>query len=499
MPQANRIGVIDLFAGPGGLAEGFSSFRDAGGNSRFRVRLSIEKEARAHQTLTLRSFLRQFEGATPKAYDLFLRDRLPLGALYSLHEREFIKAQGEARQLTLGAESALEVRNLVDTAVDPDRPWVLVGGPPCQAYSLIGRSRNRGIESYKPTKDVRQTLYIEYLQILADHAPPAFVMENVKGLLSATLGHHRLFDRIRSDLIDPAKALKREGRRGRRRPRYVLHSFVQSGDLFPDLVPSSFVIRAEDYGVPQARHRVIILGIREGSGGKAPEAIVPKKGDSVQETIANLPPLRSGLTERMDGDSEWLSLLRGVTSRAWFRQVTTPVQREIRRVVSGIRPPESGRGTERFDRALGDGPVCNHVSKAHIDADLERYLFASCWTSVHGQSPSIQDLPSRLRPAHASAMKALNGGHFADRFRVQAADRSATTITSHIAKDGHYYIHYDPSQCRSLTVREAARLQTFPDDYFFCGPRTSQYQQVGNAVPPHIASQLAHVVSEVLR
>jgi len=143
------------------------------------------------------------------------------------------------------------------------------------------------------------------------------------------------------------------------------------------------------------------------------------------------------------------------------------------------------------------GGVCNHATRAHIPGDLQRYLYASCYAKAFGRSPTLGDFPVELLPNHENARNALDGGLFADRFRVQLRNRPATTVTSHISKDGHYYIHYDPTQCRSLTVREAARIQTFPDNYFFCGPRTAQYAQVGNAVPPLLAVKVAEIVERI--
>jgi DNA (cytosine-5)-methyltransferase 1 len=135
-----------------------------------------------------------------------------------------------------------------------------------------------------------------------------------------------------------------------------------------------------------------------------------------------------------------------------------------------------------------------------MDSDLFRYIYAACYARLRGKSPSLQHFPTDLLPAHLNVDTAIeDGGNFSDRFRVQVATRPSTTIVSHISKDGHYYIHPDPMQCRSLTVREAARLQTFPDNYFFCGPRTSQYTQVGNAVPPLLAKQIGNVVLDVLK
>ena len=138
----------------------------------------------------------------------------------------------------------------------------------------------------------------------------------------------------------------------------------------------------------------------------------------------------------------------------------------------------------------------NHEARSHMSSDLRRYVYASTYASAYGLSPKGHenfDLKG-LRPNHVN----WETGKFSDRFRVQLYPKPATTVTSHISKDGHYFIHPDPSQCRSLTVREAARIQTFPDNYFFLGNRTQQFHQVGNAVPPLLAYKIAETVRSLL-
>jgi DNA (cytosine-5)-methyltransferase 1 len=148
-----------------------------------------------------------------------------------------------------------------------------------------------------------------------------------------------------------------------------------------------------------------------------------------------------------------------------------------------------------FDPRLGG--VIQHDTRSHMHSDLHRYLFASCYAKTFGVSPKVTQFPRGLLPAHENATD--DHPPFSDRFRVQLASSPSSTVVAHIAKDGHYFIHPDPSQCRSLTVREAARLQTFPDNYFFEGNRTQQYTQVGNAVPPLLARKIALVVLDFMR
>jgi len=129
-----------------------------------------------------------------------------------------------------------------------------------------------------------------------------------------------------------------------------------------------------------------------------------------------------------------------------------------------------------------------------MPSDLARYFFCSAYALANGRSPKADEFPSELAPAH----KNWASGKFTDRFRVQTWEGPSTTIVSHISKDGHYFIHPDPTQCRSLTVREAARLQTFPDNYIFLGNRTEQFVQVGNAVPPFLAMQIGEALYDLI-
>lgn len=521
MSQGLAIPVIDLFAGPGGLGEGFASLFDRRGRRMFRIALSVEMDRTAHRTLRLRSFFRSFDpDDVPADYYRYLQGdpELPAQeALFDRHPRAGDAAKDEAWQATLGETSAAYVSRRVNEALvslPAGRPWIMIGGPPCQAYSLVGRSRMIGEVGHRAFyEDKRHTLYQEYLRLIKGHAPAMFIMENVKGLLSSRLNDTLIFGQILKDLRRPKPGLD-----------YRLTALSSSEDgLFSGCEttdqadPEAFLLRAENHGVPQARHRLIIVGVRSdyaASGASMPNAISRCGQRTCRQAIADLPPLRSSISRATDSDTKWMDLLRSSLHQRWFKQLASADQSDvaarISRAVGGIRIPRSRTGA-RFIRCEGVpdlapewfidtrlGGVCNHESRSHIASDLWRYLFVSSFGAERGSSPKIKDFPRALLPDHANIDEAVNSRMFNDRFRVQIWDRPSTTVTSHISKDGHYFIHPDPTQARSLTVREAARLQTFPDNYFFEGPRTEQYHQVGNAVPPLLARKVAESVARFL-
>lgn len=503
---AHQIPVIDLFAGPGGLGEGFSAF-NLGDRTRFQIALSIEKDAIARETLKLRSFFRKCTSSERLTYYDVLKAGMPVSELYTQHPAIAAEADREAWCIALGEENSELIHSRIEQELAGACSWVLIGGPPCQAYSLVGRSRNRGNLEYRPENDNRHTLYREYLEVIARHHPTVFVMENVKGLLSSKVNNELIFNQILADLKNPIGSLKYRNFDSKNCPEYRLYSLV--GDSLEAVKPQDFVLKMEDYGIPQARHRIIIIGVRKDVNFKF-EPLIPGTA-SVIEVLKDLPRLRSGISKASDGDPEWHELMQSVKSTSWYsslQETMLEVYCEIETTLQNLSGFRHGRGAEFLPasisttkRPMNDwyidekvGGIYNHSTRSHIKEDLYRYLFAVCFAKCNGRSPKLPDFPDELMPNHKNARASI----FEDRFRVQISSRPSTTVTSHISKDGHYYIHYDPSQCRSLTVREAARLQTFPDNYFFCGPRTEQYKQVGNAVPPLLALEIARIVSEIL-
>ena len=521
-----HIPVIDLFAGPGGLGEGFSAFR-SDAILPFGLRLSVEKDAAAHQTLLLRSFFRNFrDSRVPDSYYAFLRGEIGRDELFSRYPAEARSAEEEARHAELGGPDLPPdvLDSWVSAAIGDNDHWVLIGGPPCQAYSMAGRARNRGVKGYTPEADTRHYLYKEYLRIVARHWPSVFVMENVKGLISSRVGGASILGRILEDLSDPALAVG--GVDGVDQYHYHLYSLVAPTQLsivgFSEDRHSDLLIECEQYGVPQMRHRVILLGVRDDLD-QYPQRLKPvARRVSAREVLAGLPRLRGGLSRDADGNisqtadnwANWKkamgSMLTARLRRSIRNRAGEDVLRLVEKTIEDLKAPKHDRGGEfiRYPARVEYRPewyldpriggVCNSSTRLHLTEDLYRYLYAACFASVHGRSPRLKDFPEELLPQHNNVGRALKTDNFADRFRVQLENQPSTTVVSHIAKDGHYYIHYDPTQLRSLTVREAARLQTFPDNYFFCGNRTEQYQQVGNAVPPLLARQIAEVVFELL-
>lgn len=515
MPLSASIPIVDLFAGPGGLGEGFSSIDDG---KAFNIIVSAEMEASARQTLRLRSFYRILRrkgkdtltsyyrfcnGETSVPYD---DDTLPA----------WEEADLEARQLTLGTKTGnKELNAILDKAkIGPEKPWILIGGPPCQAYSLVGRARNRGKADYVAEKDHRHYLYKEYLRIIHRYKPAVFVMENVKGILSSKINGQRIFHTIIKDLAKPSSAVDKDSGQGYKIYSLVSNTVFDSKSKIKDLDAKDFIIRSEEYGIPQARHRVILLGIRADIDA-IPTQLKKQDTQSFNDATHKLPHLRSKLSKEADSNEQWaravnqhLKQLVCASSKKGGSEKLNAILKKYEGNISSelstgsLRESMIQRPTpekSRLDEWYEDSELkvwLNHETRGHMTSDLRRYVYAAAFAEAFEYSPKGHEEFSLkgLRPNHAN----WESGNFSDRFRVQLKDEPATTVTSHISKDGHYFIHPDPSQCRSLTVREAARLQTFPDNYFFQGNRTQQFHQVGNAVPPLLAAQIANIVKMLL-
>ena len=335
---------------------------------------------------------------------------------------------------------------------------MVLGGPPCQPYSLAGTAR-RNLEKTGEDKGNRHLLYKYYLKILEELQPDIFVYENVPGMITTTGKGGEIFQKILNDF----QSLK---------PPY---NITPPLDKLSEN-PTSYILNSAHFGVPQNRKRIILIGYRSDllQRNQSIQEIfrmIQKKADNnrrrgkltVDDAIGDLPHLKPG-----EGNDSWFDPYNEGTDLKFY-------QLAMRRSSPGI---------------------LNHKARTHMASDLERYKYFIEKHKNGNHNVTMKNLEQE-RPNLMPKHKNLDG--FLDRFKVQWWNRPSSTITAHICKDGHYYIHPDISQCRSFTVREAARCQSFPDNFKFEGPRTEQFRQVGNAVPPLLANVIAKNILRELK
>ena len=441
--------VIDLFAGCGGLSEGF---RQAG----FEVIAQVEMDKWACETLRTRCLYYHLKDIGKMSlYYKFLRGEIDRDDIFKRFPEFKESIYYTVIQFEFGKEKSDKILENIERArrfYGTRKFHVIIGGPPCQPYSLAGRAR-------KPDRmenDNRHFLYEHYLKVLEHCKPDFFVFENVPGLMTARANGHEIFLRMLDDFrnISP--------------PYEIAPSFDEYSRN-----PREYLLKCHRYGIPQKRKRVIFIGYKKSLMSKNPDIknvfkkILKAKTPahqtrSVSDAIGDLPPLKPG-----EGSDSWFDKYQD--------DPLTPYQRGMRKSSHGI---------------------LNHHARTHMESDLKRYRFFIEHRLNGGRAATLSTLMLErpdLTPAHNHLDK------FLDRFKVQWWDQPSSTITAHICKDGHYYIHPDISQCRSFTVREAARCQSFSDNFKFEGPRTEQFRQVGNAVPPLLAAVIARGILRELK
>ena len=402
------INYIDLFAGAGGLSEGFS-------DARYNAIAHVEMNKDACYTLKTRACYRYLKNNNnSEIYRNYLKGQMSRNELYEYVPTAILDS---VICETMSQESMKSIYKKINeqmNASNVKRIDLVIGGPPCQAYSLVGRSRKC------MDKDPRNELYTLYLDVLKKYKPQMFVFENVPGMLTAGDGCY----------------------------------FKAAMGGFRDLGYNCDyeVVDASDYGVLQRRKRIIVVGWKTAKGINYPSFEKCKGNYTVKMLFEDLPVLNPG-----EGSNKYKK-----------RKINDYL------LNFGIRT----------DKDI----LTWHIARPNIERDRQIYERAiSEWNNGHKRL-KYDNLPKELITHN-------NTKGFLDRYKVVADDLpTAHTMMAHISKDGHYYIHPDIRQARSITVREAARIQSFPDNYYFEGSRTSAFTQIGNAVPPLMARAIANAV-----
>lgn len=413
----NKLNYIDLFAGAGGLSEGFV-------RAGFNPIAHVEMNKDACDTLKTRSayhwlkenkketiYYRYLKSANKEKEKLW--QEVPENVINSVINREISK------------DSLEDIFKKIDELLNGRNIDVIIGGPPCQAYSVAGRARDPN----KMRDDPRNYLYKYYIEFLKRYQPEIFVFENVPGIFSANNGV--FLDKI-------------------------FNSIKEAGYEYG--IPPKKTLNAKDFGILQDRKRVIIIGWKKELGLTYPKFEEEEsKYEILKDLFSDLPVLKNG-----EGLFEQPQKYKGPTNE-YLKE-------------SGIRN--------------GQEYITQHICRPNNKNDLEIYEIAvDEWNK--GNRLNYAKLPERL-------IKHKNTKSFTNRFQVVNGKGISHTVVAHIAMDGHYYIHPDKRQNRSISVREAARIQSFPDDYYFEGSRTAAFKQIGNAVPVLMAEKIAEKIKEMI-
>ena len=404
-----ELNFIDLFAGAGGLSEGFV-------RAGFSPIAHVEIDKNACDTLQTRN-----------AY-YYLKKKNDLGIYYdylkkSISKQELFQELSFLEQNVIHhaiGEDNSKIFNRIDEKLHNKNIDLIIGGPPCQAYSVVGRYRLLKSKD----EDPRNLLYKEYAKFLKKYKPKVFVFENVLGLLSAEKGKY--FNNLK-------KYFKSIG--------YDLDYRV---------------LNASEFGVLQDRKRVIIIGWRKDLDFSYPIFDFKENHNSVKDILLDLPFLNPG-------DNEPISFY-SKENNSYLKNAFIREESEF---------------------------VTQHITRQHNQRDLKIYKIAIEKWLNEKKRLNYPDLPNELK-THK------NESSFIDRFKVVNVNGFSHTVLAHIAKDGHYYIYPSLEQIRSLSVREVARIQSFPDNYYFEGGRTAAFKQIGNAVPPLMAYEIAKKVKDNL-
>ena len=410
---------IDLFAGAGGLSEGFTRMG-------FTPIAHVEMNKDACDTLRTRAVFHWLrENGKENIYYNYLKSE-------NRDKDFFWKENGVPQHVVdsvinkeISKETLSEIFELIDSILGSKKVDIIIGGPPCQAYSVAGRARKN------MDGDPRNFLYQYYVEFLKKYRPKMFVFENVPGILSAKNGEYldKIFEAVRNagyELSLPTNSQK--------------------------------FLNSKNFGVLQDRKRVIIVGWRKELALSYPDfEITEPKFKILKDLFADLPELKNG---------------EGTMNAVKYKKPTTEYLKQ-----SKIR--------NEIDF------VTQHIARPNNENDLEIYRMA-VEEMNQGKRLNYAKLPECL-------IRHKNTSSFTNRFQVVNGDGISHTVVAHIAMDGHYYIHPDIKQNRSITIREAARIQSFPDDYFFEGSRTAAFKQIGNAVPPLMAEKIAKKIKEILK